>query len=71
MVCSCLRVNASRIGRPDLNFIREHKVAAIPGTAFGLDKGCYIRLAYGSLAPDTAVTALDRFVAGVRSILKH
>ncbi len=49
--------------------VREHKVAAIPGTAFGLKKGCYIRLAYGSLAPDTAATALDRFVAGVRSFI--
>jgi aspartate/methionine/tyrosine aminotransferase len=50
------------------HLIREHKVAAIPGTAFGLNKGCYIRLAYGSLAPDTAAIALDRFVAGVRSL---
>jgi aspartate/methionine/tyrosine aminotransferase len=51
--------------------IREHKVAAIPGTAFGLNRGCYIRLAYGSLAADTAAIALDRFVGGLRSILKH
>jgi aspartate/methionine/tyrosine aminotransferase len=29
--------------------IREFGVAAIPGTAFGSDDGCYLRLAYGAL----------------------
>jgi aspartate/methionine/tyrosine aminotransferase len=49
--------------------IRQYKVAVIPGNAFGLDGGCYVRVAYGSLAPDTAATALERLVAGLRSIL--
>ncbi len=50
------------------HLIRQHKVAAIPGTAFGLNAGCFIRLAYGSLSLESAATALDRFVAGVRSL---
>src|SRR4051812_3138071 len=29
--------------------IREHKVAIIPGNAFGMEKGCAIRVAYGAL----------------------
>jgi aspartate/methionine/tyrosine aminotransferase len=48
--------------------IRNHKVAAIPGSAFGLHEGCYLRLAYGSLAPENATVALDRFVDGIRAI---
>lgn len=48
------------------HLIRNHKVAAIPGSAFGLNDGCYLRLAYGSLSQDTAVTALDRFVTGLK-----
>jgi aspartate/methionine/tyrosine aminotransferase len=33
--------------------IREHGVAVIPGDAFGLGKGCHIRVAYGALQPAT------------------
>jgi aspartate/methionine/tyrosine aminotransferase len=52
------------------HLVRKHQVAAIPGTAFGLKDGCYIRLAYGSLAPVTAAVAMERFVQGIRSFLK-
>ncbi|MHC5831938.1 MAG: aminotransferase class I/II-fold pyridoxal phosphate-dependent enzyme, partial [Nostoc sp.] len=27
--------------------IQEYKVAVIPGTTFGMDNGCYLRVAYG------------------------
>ena len=50
--------------------IRRHQVAVIPGTAFGLQEGCYLRLAYGSLSPQSASSALERFVRGVETILK-
>src|SRR5262249_52199105 len=33
--------------------IREHRVAVIPGTAFGLTEGCYFRVAYGALQKET------------------
>ena len=49
--------------------IREHRVAAIPGTAFGLHQGCYIRIAYGALHRDTAAAGMERLVAGLRAIL--
>ena len=48
--------------------IREHRVAAIPGNAFGLDEGCYLRIAYGALQPDTAAAGIRRLTAGLKSI---
>ena len=49
--------------------IREHGVAAIPGTAFGLTDVCYLRISYGALAPDTVAEGIDRLVAGLRAIV--
>lgn len=48
--------------------IVRHRVAVIPGTAFGLDReaGCQVRVAYGALDPRTADEGLGRLVAGVR-----
>jgi aspartate/methionine/tyrosine aminotransferase len=48
--------------------IREHRVAAIPGNAFGLDLGCYLRVSYGALSRDTAAEGLGRLVEGVRAL---
>ena len=48
--------------------IREHRVAAIPGNAFGLEAGCYLRIAYGALEPATAEAGLRRLTAGLRAI---
>lgn len=48
--------------------IREHGVATIPGTAFGLDHGCHLRIAYGSLQKETAAQGLSRLVAGLRRL---
>lgn len=38
--------------------IREHGVAVIPGTTFGMDDGCYLRVAYGAIEDETAVESL-------------
>ena len=51
--------------------IREHKVATIPGPAFGLTAGCSLRLSYGALAPDTVAEGIDRLVAGLGTILRN
>jgi aspartate/methionine/tyrosine aminotransferase len=48
--------------------IREHGVAVIPGDAFGLTRGCHLRVAYGALRPETAVEGVGRLVAGVRAL---
>jgi aspartate/methionine/tyrosine aminotransferase len=50
--------------------IREHKVATIPGPAFGLTSGCSLRISYGALAPDTVAEGIDRLVAGLGTILR-
>jgi aspartate/methionine/tyrosine aminotransferase len=50
--------------------VREHKVAAIPGTAFGIDRGCSLRVAFGALEKDTAAEGIGRLVRGLKSIVK-
>jgi aspartate/methionine/tyrosine aminotransferase len=66
----CLRVNrAVDPMRLAERLIREHKVAVIPGTAFGLTNGCYFRVAYGALEKATVAEGIGRLVTGLRSIL--
>jgi aspartate/methionine/tyrosine aminotransferase len=50
--------------------IREHGVAVIPGSAFGLEQGCHLRVAYGALSRDTAAAGIGRLVRGLRQMLK-
>ena len=49
--------------------IREHKVAVIPGPAFGMKDGCYFRVAYGALQKATVTEGIGRLVGGLRAIL--
>lgn len=49
--------------------IRDHQVAVIPGSAFGLNEGCFLRLAYGALQRETAAEGVGRLVAGLKKIL--
>lgn len=49
--------------------IREYKVAVLPGTTFGMDKGCYLRVAYGALEAETAAAGISRLVKGLKTIL--
>ena len=48
--------------------IREHRVAVIPGSAFGLDRGCHLRVAYGALEKATATEGIGRLVEGLRRL---
>lgn len=48
--------------------IKEHGVAAIPGNAFGMENGCYLRVAYGALRPETVAEGVGRLASGIRSI---
>ena len=50
--------------------IREHRVAVIPGPAFGMTDGCYFRVAYGALQKDTVAEGIGRLVKGLESILR-
>ena len=48
--------------------IEEHRVAVIPGDAFGLTQGCHLRVAYGALQAETAAEGVGRLVRGVRAL---
>jgi aspartate/methionine/tyrosine aminotransferase len=62
-----------RSKRPPLevaeHLIREHRVAVIPGNAFGCERGCHLRLAYGALQAGTAVEGIGRLVRGLRTLV--
>jgi aspartate/methionine/tyrosine aminotransferase len=67
----CLRVNVeAEPMRVAERLIREHKVAVIPATAFGLTSGCYFRVAYGALERATVTEGIGRLVSGLQQILK-
>jgi len=65
-----LRVRAD-VGDMELveRLIREHRVAVIPGKTFGIDRGCYLRIAYAALQKPTAAEGIGRLVRGLRAIL--
>ena len=48
--------------------IREHRVAVIPGDAFGMT-GCSFRVAFGALQKDTVAEGISRLVTGLDRIL--
>lgn len=48
--------------------VREHGVAAIPGSGFGL-ASCHLRIAYGALDRGSVEEGMDRLVRGLESIL--
>lgn len=50
--------------------IQEHRVAVMPGTTFGMEDGCYLRVAYGALQKDTVAEGIERLVRGIKTILK-
>jgi aspartate/methionine/tyrosine aminotransferase len=66
-----LRVNAAGVDplRTAERLIREHRVAVIPGHAFGMTSGCYFRVAYGALQKETVAEGIGRFVRGLRAVL--
>jgi aspartate/methionine/tyrosine aminotransferase len=51
--------------------IRKYGVAVIPGSAFGLHDGCYLRVSFGSLERDTVADGVGRLVRGLRAILAN
>ena len=65
-----LRVNvAAEPMRVAERLIREHRVAVVPGHAFGAASGCYFRVAYGALQKATVAEGIGRLVTGLRRIL--
>lgn len=56
----------------DLDLVRQlvkkHQVAVIPGSTFGMENGCYLRVAYGSLQLSTAEAGIKRLISGLKNI---
>lgn len=50
--------------------VREFGVAVIPGTTFGIQQGCYLRVAYGALDADTIAEGIGRLVRGLKAIVR-
>ena len=49
--------------------IENYRVAVIPGSTFGMQRGCYLRIAYGSLQASTVETGIKRLTGGLNEIL--
>ena len=50
--------------------IHEHRVTTIPGTTFGMQDACYLRVAYGALNEQTAIEGIRRLTHGLSTIVK-
>ncbi len=50
--------------------IENYQVAVLPGSTFGIEKGCYLRIAYGALKEETATTGIERLVQGLKHLVK-
>jgi len=49
--------------------VEEHGVVTLPGSAFGLVNGCWLRLSFGALSEPGLEHRLERLVAGLSGIL--
>jgi aspartate/methionine/tyrosine aminotransferase len=50
--------------------IREHRVAVIPGSAFGDTAPCSIRVSYGALGADAVTEGVGRLVEGLQALAR-
>lgn len=48
--------------------IKQFKVAAIPGCAFGMRDGCYLRISYGMLNREECFEAISRLTVGLKAL---
>lgn len=48
--------------------IEKYKVAVLPGQAFGIDQGCYLRISYGALEPQFAIEGIRRLTKGLNDL---
>jgi aspartate/methionine/tyrosine aminotransferase len=48
--------------------IRDHRIAVIPGSAFGATQGCYLRVSFGALDESTVQEGIARLVSGLKAL---
>lgn len=51
--------------------VREAGVAVIPGSTFGVEGRCTLRMSYGSLDRDTVAEGVGRLVKGLKDLVSH
>ena len=49
--------------------IREFRIAVMPGSAFGMEHDCYLRISYGALDESTLEEGMQRLVSGLNAII--
>ncbi len=47
--------------------VTRHRVAVVPGSAFGIHEGCALRVSFGALDRDTVAAGMERLLAGLRA----
>ena len=50
--------------------IKNYKVAGIPGETFGMEKGCYLRVAYAALTKPRMQQAISRLLDGLNGTIR-
>jgi aspartate/methionine/tyrosine aminotransferase len=50
--------------------VREHRVAAMPGSAFGDERTCSLRISYGALDRASVGEGIARLAAGLRALVR-
>ncbi|MBN2369319.1 MAG: pyridoxal phosphate-dependent aminotransferase [Vicinamibacteria bacterium] len=51
--------------------VREHRVAVMPGKAFGMERPCTLRVSYGALDDAIVAEATERLVRGLRALAEE
>ena len=49
--------------------IREFGIAVMPGSTFGVNEGCSLRIAYGALAKESVAEGMGRLTRGLKALL--
>ena len=50
------------------SLIEEYGVATIPGSAFGINNGCYLRISYGALSDKEIIEGINRLNEGLNNL---
>ena len=49
--------------------IRDFRIAVMPGSAFGMEQGCYLRISYGALDEATLEDGMHRLISGLNAVI--
>lgn len=49
--------------------ISEHGIATIPGSAFGIQDGAYLRISYGAITGDAVKNGINKLATGLQQLL--